>query len=175
MNIGPNDDFFVNETYRFIYPILRLYGEDFYSKIRMMFKQGVFIDDIMNIRYDEKDYLHIVVNVPVTVKRFGKMFICDAINYLRAGGYMLKDYIPSVKQTSKEPQQIVLMILIPQKYQGCINKFLKGEIDLFSKEDVEHCFKANVKENEPYFAYCRNCIATKRKIDINLENEVLNY
>lgn len=175
MIIKLNDNFFVNETYRFIYPILKLYGNDFYNRIRMMIKQGIFIDDMMNVRYDDKDYLHIVINIPITINKYGSKFVNNTINYLRTVPYLSKDYILSIKSTTKEPQQIVLMVLIPKQYQGCINKFLGGNINLFSKDDIEHCFKANCKDNEPYFAYCRNMIAIKGKVDINLNNELLNY
>ena len=68
-------------------------GKEFKERISMLHKQGVFIDDIMNIRYDNNDYLHVVINVPETIQRHNKEFICDTINWLREKGYMPKNYI----------------------------------------------------------------------------------
>jgi len=174
MNITGNK-VVINQTYRFLFPILNLYGEEFKKRIAMLHKQGIFIDDIMNIRYDDNDYLHIVVNVPKTIQRHNKEFICETINWLREEGYMPKNYILDVIAENKKPQHIVLMILIPEKYQGCIDLFLRGESNLFENQDVNKCFQATNKANEGYFAFCRKTIISSKKININLSDEVLNY
>lgn len=167
--IKADEEFLVNETYRFIYPILRLYGEDFYNPIRMVFKLGVFIDDIMTER-DEEDYLHVVVSPQTTIDRYGKKFYDDAIGRMRADERVEKIY-----PLATDPSLTVLMIRIPQKYQGCIGELLRGNITCYSKSDIAACFRANCKENEPYFAYCRNMMAVGRHLDVNLSNEVLNF
>lgn len=165
----------INQTYRFLFPILRLYGEEFNKRIAMMYKQGVFIDDILNFRYDDKDYLHIVINVPMTINNYNKGLIHETINWLQNKGYISKKYILDVLTKNKKPWHIVFMIAIPSKYQGCIDLFLHGESNLFDEKDINECFKALNKVNEKYFAYCKSIIISKKKISININDEVLNY
>lgn len=166
---------FVNDTYRLLFPILRLYGKEYVRHISTLYKQSVFIDDLECFRNKGKDYLYIVINVPLTKEKYGNNTLADTMNWFRQQSYVEKDYIMNVNSKSKSPVHIVMMIKLPQKYSKCVDKFLKGNTDMFTKEDIEKCFKDMKSVNNDFFSHCRNILVTKRKIKINLNNEVLNY
>ena len=164
-----NNKVFINNTHRFLFPILRMYGEEFASKIARLYKLGTFIDDIENPRDDNDDYLHIVVDVKITRKNYGD-FLDECVAWMKAKGYLEKCYV-----LSYDSNKIVLMIRIPEKYQGCIGQFVQGDVDLFSEQDVNKCFQARNKVNEDFFRYCRNVIRTKKRVKIDLDQEILNF
>lgn len=169
-----NDNFVVNNTYRFVYPILRLYGDEYINHIKELYKQGVFIDDMFVARPDDREYLHIVINIPFTLQYKDRQNLVSTLEWFAGSDIMQKQYILNVNKVTKKPKHIVLMFPIPQRYQGCIKLFVEGNTNLFSKQDVEQCFVAFDKKNENYFKYCRNIIAAKTMIKINLDEEVLN-
>lgn len=162
------DDFFVNNTYRFIYPILRLYGEGYINNITELYKQAVYIDDLMANRTDNEDYLHIVVNKPLTLA-YGKPLM-ETIARMEKYDWFAKYY-----PLGADDRHIALMIRIPEKYQGCIDEFFRGNVSYFSQTDINQCFKTPDKRFEPYFQYLRNLMAERTRVKINLDEEVLNF
>lgn len=169
-----NDNFVVNNTYRFVYPILRLYGNEYINHIKELYKQGVFIDDMFVARPDDREYLHIVINIPFTLQYKNRENLVSTLEWFTDSKLLQKKYILNVNKKTKKPHHIVLMLPIPQRYQGCISLFLEGNTNLFSKKDVEECFVSPNKRYESYFKYCRSVIAAKTKIKINIDEEVLN-
>lgn len=168
-----DDRVVINNTYRFVFPILRLYGKEYERQMENLYKQGVFIDDMFVARPDDRDYLHVVVNIPYSLKRKEKKQLADTLKWFNDNvAHMV--YILNVDKHSKKPWHIVMMLAIPQRYQGCVKLFVEGNTNLFSNKDVEYCFSARNKLNEGYFNYCKNIIAEKTKIKINLDEEVLN-
>ena len=136
------DVFFVNNTYRFIYPILRLYGEGYTNNIKELYKQAVYIDDLMANRTDSEDYLHIVINKPLTLA-YGKSLM-EPIARMEKYDWFAKYY-----PLDSDDRHIVLMIRIPEKYQGCIDELFRGNVSYFSPSDINQCFKKKKKKMSP--------------------------
>ena len=162
------DNFVINNTYKFIYPILQLHGEGYIDNMKGLYKQAVYIDDLMANRTDNEDYLHIVVNKPLTLA-YGKPLM-GTIARMEKYDWFAKYY-----PLDSDDRHIVLMIRIPEKYQGCIDELFRGNVSYFSPSDINQCFKAQDKKNEPYFRYCRNIMAERTRVKINLDEEVLNF
>lgn len=163
------DNVVVNKTYRFIFPILRLYGEEYLKRMDDIYKLAVFIDDLTNPRYDKDDYLHVVIDPQ---RKIGKKHYTleDTIAWLTHNGILNKAYT-----LESDPNKIVLMIRIPDKYQGCIDLFVQGYTNLFSKQDVDRYFQARNKVNAAYFNDVRSIIRAKTRIKIDLDMELLNF
>lgn len=160
---------FINDTYRFLLPILRMYGEEFLKRFSPIYKIGVFIDDLSNPRNDDNDYLHVVIDLKKTHANYGDI-VGEHVGWMWSKG-LLGNYYALDSSAGK----YVMMIRIPEKYQGCIDKFVQGDVDLFSEQDVNKCFQALNKVNEAYFKYCRNVIKLKKRVEIDLDQEILNF
>ena len=162
------DNFVINNTYRFIYPILRLHGEGYINNIKELYTQAVFIDDLMANRTDDEDYLHIVVNKRLTLA-YGKPL-------METNARMEKyDWFAKYYPLDPDERHIALMIRIPEKYQGCIDEFFHGNVSYFSQSDINECFIAPDKRSEGYFRYCRKIMAERTRVEINVDEEVLNF
>lgn len=163
------DKVIINNTYRFVFPILRLYGEEYVKRMDDIFKLAVFIDDLTNPRYDKDDYLHVVID-PLRVVKQPTYTLENTIAWMESKGILNKAY-----KLESDPNKMVLMIRIPEKYQGCVGLFVEGNTALYSKADTESCFCARNKVNEAYFKYCRSIILAKTRIKIDLDEELLNF
>ena len=173
--------FFNNCTRHYLFPFLRLYGEEFTKRMSMLSVYGVFIDDILVGRNDSADYLHVVVDLRITSAAFGSRDIVDEhALWFKEHGMLKKHYV-----FEADPCKEVLMIRIPDKYQGCIDKFLTGDLSMFTKQDIEMCYQVPkphfddichymIHDSEEYLASCRNVFASGKRVDIDLEKEVLN-
>jgi len=161
------DKFFFNNTFRFIYPILRL-QEGYFNNMQELYIQGAFIDDLMANRTDDEDYLHVVINKRLTYK-YNK-HLMETVTCMEKYDWFAKYY-----PLASDDHHIVLMIRIPEKYQGCIDEFFRGNVSYFSPSDIDQCFKASDKRSEYYFQYCRNLMEAQRRVKINLDAEVLNF
>lgn len=163
-----NEKFNINNTYRFIFPILRMYGFDYMSHMASMYKQGVFIDDITYPNPSNKDRLYIVVNTSLSKT------IAEDINFFEKQSYVPKIYIHSIHRHTKAPIRMVVVFDMPLKYNNIFNKFIKGEYYMFEPNDVNTFFKPLQNVNEPFFRYCRNVLLRKNKISPpNFNDEIL--
>lgn len=169
MFIKKEDAAIVNNTYRFVFPILRLYGEEFCEKLGKIYKDGIFIDDVAAQRPDDADYLHVVIDLQRTRANFGDI-VGEYVGWMWEKGWLGNYYA-----LDSDSGKYVMMIRIPEKYQGCIDKFVQGDVDLFSEQDVNKCFQARNKANVGFFRYCRDVIRIKKRVKIDLDQEMLNF
>ena len=162
------DNFVINNTYKFIYPILQLHGEGYIDNMKGLYKQAVYIDDLMANRTDDEDYLHVVINKRRTLK-YNK-HLRETITRMEKYDWFAKYY-----PLDSDDHHIVLMIRIPEKYQGCIDEFFRGNVSYFSQSDINQCFKSSDKRCESYFQHLRDFMEERTKVKINLDEEVLNF
>lgn len=161
------DKIFFNNTFRFIYPILRL-QEGYFNNMQELYIQGAFIDDLMANRTDDEDYLHVVINKRWTLK-YNK-HPRETITRMEKYDWFAKYY-----PLDSDDQHIVLMIRIPEMYQGCIDEFFRGNVSYFSPSDIDQCFLAPDKRFGAFFQCSRNLMEARMSVKIDLDAEVLNF
>lgn len=162
------DNFVINNTYKFIYPILQLHGEGYIDNMKGLYKQAVYIDDLMANRTDDEDYLHVVINKRRTLK-YNK-HPRETITRMEKYDWFAKYY-----PLDSDDQHIVLMIRIPEMYQGCIDEFFRGNVSYFSPSDIDQCFLAPDKRFGAFFQCSRNLMEARMSVKIDLDAEVLNF
>lgn len=170
------DEFYLNDTFKFIFPILRMYGNDYMINMKELCKQGVFIDDLRHI-HDEKDRLYIVINTKMMSKSKTRHQIAEILDFFKKKDYFFDLYILDVKKDDKTPHRIVLVLDIPKQYQGIFYEFVNGKYEsMYCVDDINTYFKENMPQNKAYFDYIRSILlSNKPQKKPNIENEVLNF
>ena len=170
-----------NHTTNFLFPILRMYGEEFTKMMGRVFVYGVFIDDILVKRPDDDDYLHVVIDLQMTALIANDdNVVFDVVAWMVENGFVSEYY-----KLDTAPGKLVLIIRIPDKYQGCVDKFLKGDMSLYTQEDIDKYFhkiepkldeeyRYVISKSEEYFTSCRRVLTRGAHVNIDLDKEVLN-
>lgn len=169
-----DDKCYINDTYRFLFPILKYYGDEYIDCIRQLYKQGVFIHDT-EMFINENDNLFVLINITKSLELNDRIEIASRISYLSRQDYVKKIYITDIKTENKKPDKVVIVFEIPKTYQGVVSKMLEGDLKLYNNYDIEKYFKSENSLNITYFKQCRNILQTGNYNKPKIKNEILNF
>ena len=129
---------YLNRTWKYIYPALRVYGFQPISYLNDLIKQGVGIHDI-NFNDEEphipKIFILIQTQVPGMRGAKAKEYeekVNKFFNYIRQQSYYVDDYLYNIKDNCCSH---MVVIKFPQYFLSIYNHFKKGEYSKMFPED----------------------------------------
>jgi hypothetical protein len=126
---------YINNTRRYLFPVIKYYGEEFTNKINKLFKVGIGIGDIItnkcNIRHEK--HLFILVDTLPSSADFAL-----ALKYFKNHPSYEDDY--AFDQIHKGRLHM-LVIKVPDEFLETIDKFKAGEYSrMYSPEQIKNLF-----------------------------------
>jgi hypothetical protein len=131
--------FYINKTSKFLYPILRYYGNSFVSELNKIVKYAIGIHD-SNLKDTIGSYnILILINTkinPIQVNKFLKR--------VEEQEYYVKYYNPS---SNIQENKKIIVIKIPEKYYSSYDNFIIGNYSqMYNEGDIKKSFNINSEE-----------------------------
>lgn len=160
---------YLNRTWKYIYPALRVYGFQPISYLNELIKQGVGIYDL-NFEEDDPDpkiFILIqtqVLNLKLNKKEYeGK--ISRFFNFIREQDYYVSDYIYDIEKSCCSH---MLVLKFPEEFKNIFKSFKQGKYsEMYSDKIISKYFpNSNLSK---LFKNPSTNITTSRTLGSNLE------
>jgi len=126
---------YLNRTRKYLYPIVKSYGDDFLKVVDSMFKVAIGIGDILvnTCGIQHEKHLFILCDAAFNPLVFNK-----ALVWLRGNVAYEDDYVFDLVHSGRLH---MIVIKVPENYISSLEKFKKGEFSkMYSTEDIKKFF-----------------------------------
>lgn len=133
-----------NNTWNYLVPCLRYYGNDFLEKFNLVFKLAIGIGD----KYLEGSVMEEGRNLYIMIDTMHRKEICEHFfNWIKYQSYYKGEYIPNTSKESLRKQIIILEV--PKECHNAYDMFVQSRYSkMYTKDQLDVLFN---KPNQSYF------------------------
>ena len=136
--------YYVNKTWRVLFPAIRGHGPDFVTRFNPVFKLAVGVQDYLlkGSDFDTERCLFILCDKKYQTNNFNKF-----LEWVKFEPIYVTDYCPDANFTVSRRHMIV--IKMPKDFYTAHDSFIKGEYSkMYTEEQIKALFSTEVRKNE---------------------------
>jgi hypothetical protein len=118
-----------NKTFKYLYPLLKYYGQELKIKLNLLSKLAMGIGDTNKTL----DYKHLYILVDSSPQF--RTYLSEFLEFVRDQSYYVEDYVYSTNQH-------MIVFTLPTKAEYVIQTFLAGKYsDMYSTKEIDYMFE----------------------------------
>ena len=165
---------YINKTYKYLYPIIKSFGETFLVKHSSLWKLATGIyDDSFNGKYEDDRLLFVLYDKKHKPKLFE-----NVLQYFKYQDYYHSDY---AYDDITHGRMHMVVFKIPEKYNDTYDYFRKSQYSfMYSEKETNELFKATEKGVDVMYrteeAYTRMIAITKNSFNVDVtKNDLIGF
>lgn len=126
---------YINKTYKYLVPVLKVYGENFILKVNSIFNLAFGIHDTLldGTPYETQRAVYMLCDKLFQPQRFDSF-----LKFVKNQEYYITDYAADDAETGR---QHMVVLAFPEKYGDAYDKFLEGKYSkMFCKDEIHYFF-----------------------------------
>ena len=139
-------NFYLNRTFKYLYPALTLYGNELIDKLRILTKLAVGIGD--SSIHIEKQCIYVLLDTTTSNISFDsyRIKIQQFLEWIREQPYYISDYLCNLSEYNNYH---MVVIEFPRNHHTIFNNFIKGRYSrMYTREEIYSIFGNQKLENK---------------------------
>lgn len=132
---------YVNKTYKYLLPCLKVYGPTFQTKINSIFNLAFGVHDTVldGTHYESQRLIYMLCDKMYKPAKFENF-----LNYVKHQEYYVTDYPHDDFETGRKH---MIVVAFPEKYADVYDKFIESKYSkMYCKDEVDYFFPDNDSE-----------------------------